>query len=437
MKKILYIIIYALLVAGCCKDDEHLPPMQPDEGALAVALQLNMPGVSTEDVNLYVFDASDRLCYRKYFANAKALASELLILKQETHNIVAVLNCGEELMPPSVRATMQPDIPFAACVEWLKAIETDYPKMLTGWAMYTVQPGGNAVTLRVENGTQGIRVGTIRCTLHLPSPTLPDYAPTRASAPYQYRVVAEAYHKGTNQLSGRQVKILSDNRTFDMTLGAGNYDIRLWGDYVPVGSQSDYYYNTTDTKAVTLADTKNYTAGSDAKDAFYHTFSVDLGNETQPHKVEMIRPFAKYRLVATDVERYRSLVANNGYPPLAEAVITVHYQGYFPSSFNVVSGVPNNSATGVKFVATPGEATGQTVELASDYVLVNGTESAVTVTIVLADRNGKEYGRATGVQIAYRRGYLTTVSGGFLTAGKTGGGIIVDTEWDGEYNVEF
>lgn len=425
-----------LLVAGCSRDDEHLPPMQPDEGAVAMALQFDVPGVTVEDINLYVFDGSDRLCYRKFFANAKALASELLILKQETHNIVAVLNCGEELMPPSVRATL-PDVSFAACIEWLKSIEKEYPKMLTGWAMYTVQSGGNAVTLNVESGTQGIKAGTIRCILNLPSPTLPSYVPTRFAAPYQLRAVAEAYYKGTNNLALRKVVATEADRTFDMTLGAGSYDIRLWADYVTTGSTEDYYYTTTDTKAVTLADTKNYLAGSDTKDAFYSTFTVDLQSETQTQKVEMIRPFAKYRLVATDVERYRSLVTNNGYPPLDEAVITVQYQSYFPSSFNITSGAPNNSAMGVKFVAKLGEITGESVEIATDYVLVNGTESAVTVTIVLSDRNGKVYGRVPDVQIAYRRNHLTTVSGDFLTAGKTGGGITVDTEWDGIYDVVF
>lgn len=279
--------------------------------------------------------------------------------------------------------------------------------------------------------------GTIRCTLSLPSPVLPDYVPTRSGASYQLRVVAEAYHKGTNQLADRRVKLLADDRTFDMPLGAGSYDVRLWSDYVPVGNESDWYYNTADSKAVKIASADSYTAGSDTKDAFYGTFTVDLGNEVQSHRVEMIRPFAKYQLVATDVEQYAALVANNGYPPLSEAVIRVLYQGFFPSSFNVVSGMPNNADTGVKFVATPGEVTGQAVEIATDYVLVNGSESAVTVTIVLADRNGKEYGRTTDVTVAYRRGYLTTVSGDFLTAGKTGGGIIIDTEWDGEYNVEF
>ena len=39
--------------------------------------------------------------------------------------------------------------------------------------------------------------------------------------------------------------------------------------------------------------------------------------------------------------------------------------------------------------------------------------------------------------IHYRRGCLTTLSGNFLTAGKSSGSITVDERWDGEYNIEF
>ena len=36
----------------------------------------------------------------------------------------------------------------------------------------------------------------------------------------------------------------------------------------------------------------------------------------------------------------------------------------------------------------------------------------------------------SGIKIPYKRGHLTTVSGHFLTAGKTAGGVQVDTEWN-------
>ena len=44
---------------------------------------------------------------------------------------------------------------------------------------------------------------------------------------------------------------------------------------------------------------------------------------------------------------------------------------------------------------------------------------------------------AVGVQIDYRRNQLTTIKGKFLTSGVNNGGIRIDTEWDGEYEVWF
>ncbi len=69
-------------------------------------------------------------------------------------------------------------------------------------------------------------------------------------------------------------------------------------------------------------------------------------------------------------------------------------------------------------------------------VFVNGTESFVKVSITFRDNNGKIISSIRNLQIDYRIGYLTTVRGNFLTA-STGGGIQIDTEWSGEYEIEF
>lgn len=62
----------------------------------------------------------------------------------------------------------------------------------------------------------------------------------------------------------------------------------------------------------------------------------------------MQRSLAKYRLIAEDVEDYRTLteIEPDKYPPLEELIATVHYEGYFPNEFNVTTGKPVNSITG-------------------------------------------------------------------------------------------
>ena len=76
--------------------------------------------------------------------------------------------------------------------------------------------------------------------------------------------------------------------------------------------------------------------------------------------------------------------------------------------------------------------------MGGDLVLTNGGESSVTVTVRVTDaRTGGAVSVVEHVRIPYRRGHLTTVTGHFLTAGKTTGGVEVDTEWDDEVVIPF
>lgn len=77
------------------------------------------------------------------------------------------------------------------------------------------------------------------------------------------------------------------------------------------------------------------------------------------------------------------------------------------------------------------------VEIAADWVLVNGAETSVTATVCITDKDGKTISKTEGVKITVKRGSLTTISGKFLTAGNMSGGIVIDTEWDGEYVMKF
>ena len=58
------------------------------------------------------------------------------------------------------------------------------------------------------------------------------------------------------------------------------------------------------------------------------------------------------------------------------------------------------------------------------------------MNIIFKDAQGNTVSGVNGVKINYKAGYLTTISGDFLTAGK--GGVDIDTSWeDNEFNIEF
>ena len=147
--------------------------------------------------------------------------------------------------------------------------------------------------------------------------------------------------------------------------------------------------------------------------------------------------------MATDVEGYLSLMAKGeDLPPIDRLQVSVSYEGFFPTGFNVVSGKPNDAFTGIGYVAGIEEAEGynpgEARQIGADFILTNGEESSVSVTVRIIDKNtGEAVSTLTGIQIPYRRGQLTTVTGTFLTAGRTSGGVEIDTDWKEDIVIEF
>lgn len=156
------------------------------------------------------------------------------------------------------------------------------------------------------------------------------------------------------------------------------------------------------------------------------------------------RPFAKYRLIATDVEAYYNLIEKGeALPAIEDLQVRVTYEGFFPTGFSVATGKPNDALnTGIHYTSVPTVAEGYDAkvnrQVGADFVLTNGEESFVNVTIQMVDTNtGETVATVQHVKIPYKRGHLTTVTGHFLTAGKTPGGVQIDTEWGEDIVIEF
>ena len=217
----------------------------------------------------------------------------------------------------------------------------------------------------------------------------------------------------------------------------------LWVDYTASDSDDDLWYDTESLQAVTIiSPDQTYAAGSDTREVFYGTATVTAAGTNASVTVATERPQAKYTLVANDVERYRQLMAANPekYVPLDELSTQIIYEGYLPDGFNAQTGKPNHSSEGYQCSRTALPAVGESdteVRIGSDYVFVNGSESAVTVTVLVTDKTGRTVSRVAGVEVAYKRNMLTTVRGDFLTAGVVTPGINIDTDWEGVHNVEF
>ena len=264
---------------------------------------------------------------------------------------------------------------------------------------------------------------------------------TKADDGYRRRFIIEAWREG--KPAARQVTVMETAEEdgdakitlpIHLKLHALDYTLAVWTDYVAAGTTDDLYYNTEDLQQVACRDP--YTGSTDYRDCLYGTAALDLRqyrdewNARVQVSVDMVRPLAKYELIATDVQKFLQKTQKQRAGGTAYT-ITVSYDFYFPLGFNVLTGKPDRSEMGVAFTAPlvvtdngSGECT-----LASDYIFVNGDESYVPLSIGIKDDEGNGISRTTGIDVPYRRGHLTTVRGHFLT-NRYDTGIGIDPDFD-------
>lgn len=450
---LLYMLPAAVLFVACDRNGhEEEPPVPEGTGGVIVDLQPDndMPA---HDVHFFVFSDAAELVHHEYFDDPSTAALHAAYLVPGSYTAVTVLNVGADFMPPSARAEVNlPVITLTEFADWLKTVSSQYPDLLTGIGDVEVEHGEvTRIVITPQKGTDGLRLPVLRLLLTLPEPRLPDYVPVEmknraAEAGYILRCVVELCQAGTERVVLRKQitpVLQADGKTYLAELSAisNDYDLRLWTDYARTDApQSDTFYDTENLNAVKITTEPYYTANTDAKDAAYYSQTgITLPPEGTKINIPLQRPLAKYRIIADDVEAYRKLTEENAakYPPLEELTATVQYEGFFPSTFSVASGKPTSALTGITFEGTPRRDATEEIQLASDWIIVNGTDSFVKVAIRIADNAGNTISRTADIRIDYRRGYLTTVHGKFLTAGIATGGVQIDTEWEDTYIVEF
>lgn len=267
-------------------------------------------------------------------------------------------------------------------------------------------------------------------------------ARTGKQTDYRRRFIIEAWRE--SKPTARQVTVMETaeeengdgkiSLPIHLRLHAVEYTLAVWTDYVKAGTTDDLYYDTKDLQYVACRDP--YTGSTPYRDCLYGTTALDLRqyrnawNAKVQVKVDMVRPLAKYELIATDVQKFLQKTQKQRAGSTAYT-ITVSYGFYFPLGFNVLTGKPGRSEMGVAFTAPlavtdngSGECT-----LASDYIFVNGEESYVPLSIEIKDDAGNGISRTTGIDVPYRRGHLTTVRGHFLT-NRYDTGIGIDPDFD-------
>lgn len=457
MKRVLYIIALLFTLVGCKGFGEsHITPVDPSNngGAIVTFDAADLSEAKFTDTRLYGFDESQKLAYYQYFETQQEFAKEVISLAAGDYTFVAVLNMGTDFQASAKTATIAlrnetlPDLTLDALLSELKSVQGDYPDMISGMTQQKIEAGVvSRFDIILGKSAQG-DLSTVKLTITLPDAQFADYQAARAKAtePNNLRGVVEFYKKGADKRIAHQASVLVATEipgvyTMEMELVGGEYDMLVWADYTESGSTDDLYYKT-DTLTAThiIATDFQYEAAGDSREIFYGKSEAKIEGDGEL-AITLERPLAKYILTATDVERYRSLAKANPekYPDFEGLNITVLYEGYLPCGFNVSQGKPNHSQAGYKYQTPLPNISSEdkTVDVARDYVIVNGEASSVTLTVVVSAADGRTISRVKGVEVKYKRGMVTTVQGAFLTAGQANQGIAIDTDWQGTHEVEF
>ena len=221
-----------------------------------------------------------------------------------------------------------------------------------------------------------------------------------------------------------------------MVLPSGRYRLEAWADYVVQGTETDLYYNTESLNDIFI--NKPYTGGTDWRNAYSGNSVVDFrvyegDNDTIINAALTTRSvMAKVKFVAIDYNEWAKKPQN--------LRVLVSYPQFMPSHFSVARGVPFDATTGISFITGMSEistaGTGRAT-LGSDYVMVNGESSSVSMAIGLYDDGGHQAGRSGTINVPIRRGALTVVTGKFLTTTAGDGGIGIDPDFEGEINIYY
>ena len=256
------------------------------------------------------------------------------------------------------------------------------------------------------------------------------------------RYILQVYYNG--EASKERKVAYSDGKTaaFDVRLVAGrDYQFVVWADVVVNGEQDiDNHYVTKDANGFsTLSNiTLNgeWNAMDESRDAFTATEFIQNFNASKPINITLKRPFAKLRVVTTDIKN----LTNLGIVP---TTATVEYTTKHRVAFNAFTGKAAGATESKTHNYTIAEYsnesnTGAEYTLFTDYFFAendvvkfnfNVYEDAAKTKLIKTN--------SLNTDINVKRNYLTTIKGNILTE-NNGFTVTIDDVFNGEteYKVE-
>ena len=239
---------------------------------------------------------------------------------------------------------------------------------------------------------------------------------------YKVRYILEISYNG-NLIRDVQISE-STSATFPVRLAPNrDYTFTVWADLVTATTvdketwyTTDLYYNTEN--GLANIELQNWTPNTEARDAWTATQTVTYTSTNKNIGLELKRPFAKVRVVATDIAEIRKF-------DLEPAAAVAEYAREMYTMFDAVEGVAKGETTGKTHtfnyasVDTYEGANGEQLTVFADYVLVPADGNVQFSLSVYADeaRNDLIKTNNFNTTIPVVKNKVTTIRGNVLTEG--------------------
>lgn len=281
---------------------------------------------------------------------------------------------------------------------------------------------------------------------------------------YTIRVYPQVEKIRSSQKYIREYKFTRDisegyNCEYIMDLPIGDYNIMVWSDLLPSVDNTPYYI-TND--FANIVNQENYVGNTNHRDAFrgYGLVSLEAviyDKEPELLNIQMQRPLAKYEFITNDLEEFIEKEIsrleglhkdninseNEGQVNNATRTINVddykvvfYYEGYMHNTYSMFEDKPINSATNVQFEAKLKKLSEKAASLGFDYVFVNGVNSTASVRIGIYDLDGTQLSLTETIKVPVLRDHHTILTGSFLMS-KSSGGMYIDPDFEGDYNINI
>ena len=275
---------------------------------------------------------------------------------------------------------------------------------------------------------------------------------------YTIRYIFQVFYGENESQADRQVIYTNnDHASFPVRLVPNrHYNFVVWADIVPLTSTmelgaltteedttvSDYHYNTTSLKDIQIIDVDDvheWEEMDETRDAFTGQFDTAVDGDRTPYSstksinIKMTRPFAKLRVITTDMAQLNDLVIE---PTTAK----VEYTTDIYTSFNAFAGSVNNTKASkthdtfdIKGYAD--NEYDKSMVLFTDFLFAADQAEPVNFILTVYDQNGVAEANVIktnyfNTPIPVQRNFLTTIQGNVLTDGNN---ITVTVENDGKF----